>query len=303
MRDVLRHPWRFFGFRHEVRLATHLKGSGYPVEPLFFDPSSEKGGPDLIVHDRDRAYAIQCKATNPSNSADLSYDLFQFLGGSWARLVQDTARSLFLSLNVKKRLDEDSVKRLITQVGRLVTHDLMVAGHLETNGWDVQVSEIGYGPGKVTPDGLKRAILTDEREPLYSELEEIKPRSAVWPFPQVAGCHITGRRRGGLERQVFSAASHAANEYRGQRPLIVSVNLYQETDMFEYLNGPRVAPLWLSWQDSFFRDYPKVAMLLVSSNCDRYSQVGPVSFALATKYLVVESPRWEGVLPAMGLQQ
>jgi len=66
LREVLRHPSTFFGFRHELRLATHLTGSGYRIVPLFFDPTASKGGADIVVEDGIKTYDIQCKSRNPS---------------------------------------------------------------------------------------------------------------------------------------------------------------------------------------------------------------------------------------------
>ena len=96
MRWMLRDPSRFFAFLHEVRLATHIKLSGYDVEPLFFDPRSERGSPDIIVRDGRLSYDVQCKALNPSEATDLPYDVFQFLAGVFARLVEESGRSYFL---------------------------------------------------------------------------------------------------------------------------------------------------------------------------------------------------------------
>jgi len=300
LRHVLRRPWRFFGFRHELRLATHLTGSGYSVEPTFFDPASHKGQPDITVYDGPRTYDIQCKAANPSTATDMPYDVFQFFAGAFVRLVADSGGSYFLHLHMRRKVDAESVGALVSLVRRLLRARLATPRLSDTQ-WDLQLMEIGGGPGRIAIEETRLLALQRFDELLYSDFEPLAPKTSDRRRGQVAISHITGKRGHGLEAYVFGAAEKAAKEYVGDNPLVVSVNVYQETDMTEYMNGTRVGPSYYDWTQRFFAKYPHVALLLISSNYDKYLEMEPDKFGLATKYLAVESPNWEDVLPQLGV--
>lgn len=303
LRDTLRHPWSFFGIRHEIRLATHIKGSGYHVEPLFFDPTAEKGGADIVVKDGGRTYDVQCKARNPSVATTMPYEVFQFFAGSWARLVVDSGRSYFLFLHLKQKLDVVGARRLLDKIRMLIHIKLTIPARLESDDWDIKLEEMGYGRGKVTLEELKTKTISEAEESLYMEYELIERASGLSNSPQVVGCHITGSREHGLEHYVFTTAERAARAHSGKNPLIVSINLYQEVDMSKYMNGPKIGPAYQSWSEKFFWRYPHVALLILSANYDQYLLVDGVGAALATKYLIVESQHWENILPRLGIGQ
>lgn len=297
----LRHPSTFFGFRHELRLATHLTSSGYHIVPLFFDPTSIKGGPDIIVEDGPNVYDIQCKSRNPSTATDMPYDVFQFFACSWVRLVKDSGHNYFLFLVVKKKIDMAKARRLLHTLQALIRTKLAVSTHLESDDWSIQLREIGYGPGMITPEEQTNMAHSQSGDPLYIELELIRPASKISRSPHFVGCYITGGKGPGLEHYVFSAAERAARAHIGDNPLIVSVNLYQETDMFKYMNGSRVKPLYDEWKERFFSNNRRVAMLLMSANYDRYLPIDDTRIVLGTKYLVEESPYWDKVLLCLGI--
>lgn len=164
----------------------------------------------------------------------MPYDVFQFFAGSWARLVEDSGRSYFLFLNLKQRIDGAGVRRLLDTIRPLVRTILAIPTRLESDDWDVQLVELGYGPGKLSPEEVRGISLSRANESLYMDLELLRPASVLSSSPHVVGCHITGSRGYELEQYVFSTAERAARAHSGSNPLIVSVNLYQEVDMNEY---------------------------------------------------------------------
>ncbi|MCK4266824.1 MAG: hypothetical protein KAX31_06050 [Thermoplasmata archaeon] len=254
-----------------------------------------------MVKDSGRTYDVQCKARNPSVAIRMPYEVFQFFAGSWTRLVVDSGRSYFLFLHVKQKIDIVGARRLLDTIRPLIHTKLTMSERLETDDWDAQLKEIGYGPGRVSPEKLRQMTLSRTTESLYMELESIKRASELSGSPQVVGCHITGNRRHGIEHYVYSAAERAAKAHSGANPLIVSVNLYQEVDMSEYMNGPSVRAGYEAWSQKFFSRHPGVAMLILSANYDRYLPVGGANIALGTKYLLVESQHWDDVLPHLGI--
>lgn len=291
----LRAPKRFYGFKHEVSLATHLKGVGYEVKPFFFNPISSKGMADIVVEGKKEVFDIQCKARNPSNSTDFPYDLYLYFTGRWARLVCDTGTSYFLFLNVKQKIDKLEVDRLLETIGDCLKNNTQYLKGSNNKYWDFKLSEIGYGKNQMTPEGIKNNRPWNSQDPLYSDLELLRPAASSTP-PLVSGCHILGHRKLSLEDYVFRTAESAAKTHDGKNPLIISVNLYQEVDMSAYMNGPNIAKKYYSWCKDFFSANRNVAMLLISSNYDRYMEIDNTHIALGKKYLAVESQHWDNVL-------
>lgn len=301
LRYAFRHPWRFFGIRHELRLSTHMKGSGYYIEPLFLNPISEKGGADILVKDGKTIYDVQCKARNPSVATSLPYDVFQYIAGSWVRLVEESRRSYFLYIIVKQKIDLDGANRLLDKVRSLLRTDLTTSGRLESEDCDIQIIEIGYGEGRLPPQKLREKALQETQNALYTEFELIKPASQSRRLPHVAGFHVVGNKRHLIEHYVYSTTELAAKSHIGSNPLIISVNLYHEVDMNVYMNGPSVVSGFKAWTEQFFKKYPNVAMVMLSANYDRYLPIDGVNFAVSAKYLLLESPTWDNVLLKFGV--
>ena len=274
LRNMLRNAGRFFGFLHEVRLASHIKLSGYHVEPLFFDPASKRGEPDLIVHDGLRRFDVQCKAMNPSASSEFPYDLFQYFAGAYARLIQDSRRSYSLYLNLKQRVDADGVRRLLSDVSKLIRSGVILGGVYQKPAWDIYLVEYGLGQGTESARTAWQLSGVSQGEPLYFEVAEVGPDIGHPGLTQIATCYVFGQKRRGLEEFVFKTANEAAQAHRGDRPLIISLAVYQDTDMGAYLNGPRVGEIYREWLDRFFEAHRGTAMLMISSNYTRYLRVG-----------------------------
>jgi hypothetical protein len=290
----LRSPQRFYAFRHEVRLATHLKYYGYNVEPYFFDPAANKGKADILVKDANQIYDIQCKARSPSDSSGLSYDLYLYFAGRWARMVMDSGRSYFLFLIIKQKMETFEVDQLAEVIQNQINSRVNPVKS-KSRFWEIQLFELGYDKGQTPPQDIKNVTRSIRFDPLYSDIENLRPATSTTP-PIVAGCHIFGHRGIELEDYVFSTAEKAARQHDNKNPLVISVNLYQEVDMSEYMRRPNVSRKYKTWNTKFFSDYRNVHMLLLSSNYDKYFEMGFDKFAVATKYFATESQYWDNVL-------
>jgi len=231
----------------------------------------------------------------------MPYDVFQFFACSLARLVADSGHSYFLFLVVKQKIDIAKARRLLDTIQAHVRTKLTISTQLEPDDWSIQLREIGYGPGMITPEEGRKMSHSQIGGPLYTELELIRPASKLSRSPHFVGCHIAGSKGRGLEHYVFSTAERVAKAHSGDSPLIVSISLYQETDMSKYMNGPRVSPVYEAWKKRFFSINPRVAMLLISANFDRYLPIDSTRIVLGTKYLVEESPYWDNVLLRFGV--
>ncbi|MFC1974077.1 hypothetical protein ACFLU2_01835 [Chloroflexota bacterium] len=295
LRDKLYSPKRFYGFRHEITLATHLKHWGYDIEPCFFNPDVEKGSADIIVKDGNKTYDVQCKARNPSAATALPYEIFLYFAGRWARLVSDSGASYSLILKLKRRVNNSQIDQLLDSLTPLLFVKSAASGRISNAFWDAEVFELGYVGEQTPPENLTGLALSRSGVMLYSDMELLRPRFESVP-PLVADCRIVGFGHR-IEDHIFSTAEKAAAAHSGDNPLIISVNLYQEVDVSQYLNSSKVAPVYYSWCRRFFSKYRRVAMLLISAGYDRYFQRDEVHFGLGKQYLAVESPHFDNVLP------
>ncbi len=296
LRDKLYSPKRFYGFRHEIALATHLMHWGYDIEPCFFNPNVKKGSADIIVKDGDNTYDVQCKARNPSAAYALPYEVFLYFAGRWARLVFDLGVSFSLFLKLKKRVNCPRIDQLLDSVAPLLSVKSTAPRKTRNDFWDAEVLEIGYGTEQTSPESLTDLTLSRSGAILYSDMELLRPGTESIP-PLISDCRIVGSDQGVIEDHIFTTADKAASAHTGTNPLIISVNLYHEVDIFEYLNSPKVAPQYYSWCRRFFSRYPRVALLLLSTGYDRYFQRDEIHFELRKNYLAVESPNFDNVLP------
>ena len=113
----------------------------------------------------------------------MPYDVFQFFACSWARLVANSGQSYFLYLVVKQKIDMAKARCLLYTIQSFVRTKLAVSAQLENDDWSIQLREIGYGPGMLTPEEGRRMSHSQTGNPLYTELELIRPASKLSHSP------------------------------------------------------------------------------------------------------------------------
>ena len=110
---LLKSPSRFPSFQQELMVATHYEmEQEFEVEPVFFDPDSEKGKPDVVLKKEGLEIGVQCKSKSPYEAKEISLDLFQYLAGRLIRLVEDAGTSFSFQIAVKAKLTKGDVDKI-----------------------------------------------------------------------------------------------------------------------------------------------------------------------------------------------
>ena len=296
LRWALTDPQRFFSISHELATAFFMaKRPGVTVEPWFLDPQSSLGAPDFIASTTTGDFAVQCKSEDPTARGQMPYDSFQYFAGAFQRVVEDSGKSYHLSLQLKKRLDERQLDRILTRVSRMVRRGVVTPTPWRTADTDLELLEIGSGRGVFSLDAVKRRVLARPGAPLYQELA---PRGIGGPASthRLSSLFISGKRDKELHVVIGAAAENAVKRSTTDLPLIVAVHLYHEVDFREYPSRPIVKHEFIPWTDRFFSVHPNLAMIMVTSNYELYVPVD-LGDSSGVKHAragwVLESPVWD----------
>lgn len=298
LRWALTSPQRFFSLCHELSTSFFLAARpGIQVEPLFLDSRSTKGQPDLLVKTLRREFAVQCKSEDPSKARQLPYDLFQYLAGIFQRLVEDSGKSYHLSLHLKKNINIEHVSRIRKRAEKLIKRGITTPYPWNTTYCDFELTEIGKRIGALTLDQIRRQVLNQPGDPLYQEFVGIEDDKLIARARRLASLFISGRRGKELDWFISTAVTKSVMEANTTLPLIIAIHLYQEIDFGEYQSRPSYKQQLLPWTNNFFKEYPNVAMIFISSNRELYFARGFGDDKIALKHarqgLVVESPEWD----------
>lgn len=136
---------QFNGFQFELLVALDAKlwtFKDYSMKPIFFDPTSGKGGPDIVLQKGTEKIAIQCKTRSPSAATDMPFELFQYFFGCFSRIVYDSGYSYKLSLNLKRKLDFGDTCKLVTKVSSAVKVGIELPSHSINSSYDLKLARM-----------------------------------------------------------------------------------------------------------------------------------------------------------------
>ncbi len=288
---ALREPQRFYSLSHELSLAFFFaKRQGVSVDPLFLDPGSPKGSPDIVLDTESGGFAVQCKSEDPTQKGSLTYDQFQFLTGVYQRLVEDSGKSYHLSLRITKdRFEIKDTYALRTRLRQILSKGITTPSPMKGPGYELELCEVGEGPGMVAPARLMSRVIMLGGEPLYTE-------GASLGRSRQSSLFISGKRGKEVYMFIESAMTHAVRHAVTDLPLLIAVHLYQDIAFDEFSQRLSTREKLLPWTDLFFERNRTVPMILVSSNHERYSvlDLGPnVALKHGRNMWVVESPNWD----------
>lgn len=296
LRWALTDPQRFFSISHELATAFFMaKRPGVTVEPWFLDPQSSRGAPDFIARTATGDFAVQCKSEDPTRRGQLSYDAFQYFAGAFQRMVEDSGKSYHLSIQLKKRLDQRRLDRILTRASRMVRRGVVTPAPWRTADTVLELLEIGAGRGAFSLDAVRRRVLGQPGAPLYQELA---PRGLGGPVAarRLSSLFVSGERGRELHWVIGAAVESSVKRAATDLSLIVAVHLYQEIDFREYPSRPVLKNDFLPWTDQFFTAHRNLAMIFVSSNYELYltRDLGDESGVKhARAGWVLESPVWD----------
>jgi len=270
---------------------------GVWVEPLFFDPKATSGKPDILAHTPERDFAIQCKSQDPTSARNFPYDHWQYFAGVFHRVVQDSGRSIHFSAVLKSRLEDKQIRKLARRVSSLVRKGLSVPYPWKSSLGSFQLTDLGEFPRAPELARLRLSAFS-QADPFYDELVPIP--SLTPGRHRTASLAIAGGKGEDVTEFVRRATTLATKAANADEALIVAAHLYHEIDLTEFPDRPLVQNSLIPWSNRYFEDNPKLAVILITSNFERYDlrlvedkgigiQHGRVGW-------VMESPVWDHAL-------
>jgi hypothetical protein len=267
------------------------------VEPLFLDPQSSPGKPDLIIKTPQWTFAVQCKSEDPSRSMQLPYDLFQYFAGLYQRAVEDSGKSYHLNLQLKNNIDLDTINLVFNRISILIKQGISTVYPWRSSYYDLDLFELGDEVTITTIEKLRNKVLHQKGDPLYHEFVKIIDSIPVVKSPhRLSSLFISGTRGKELENVIKKATTESYREYHAGYPLVIAVHLYQEVNFQEFGNRPSVKQKLIPWTDMFFKERPEVTMIFITSNHELYAPHLVGTDQVAIKHMrngwVLESPEW-----------
>jgi len=227
----------------------------------------------------------------------MPYDLFQYFAGIFQRLVEDSSRSYHLSLYLKKNIGIEYVNRIRNRAERMIKGGITTPYPWNTAYCDFELSEIGRSIGQLTLDQIRRRVHSQPGDPLYEEFVGIERDNLIPRGRRLSSLYISGRRGKELDYFISTAVTKSIAEANTTLPIIAAVHLYQEIDFREYQNRSSYKERLLPWTNSFFKEHPNVAMILLSSNRELYLPRTIEDEKIAVRHMrqgfVMESPEWD----------
>lgn len=300
LRYCLRHPDRFSGFMFELMVASHYKLSGdYNVVPAFFNPEAQKGEADIVVERNGQTTRIACRARDPMSASDMSFDLFHYLFGCFARLSQDNGSSWRLHIDLKRKVDKAHVDGIVAKVRGLMQLGLTLTSPVQTQDYDLQLS---YIDAPLKGFSVSEIAALAAREKGDTEIAGMKCASPTkGPCRQIAVCSVSSRETQSINQYVVQTAKKLAGAVSDPGPWILAIHLYLTMNWQEYLRHPGGAESLEQEVMEVFEAYPEVAEVDVSSNRQVYASpqfVEGIARQTETAYLPIKNPSHIKVEPA-----
>lgn len=286
----LTNPYQFSGFWYELLVAVGYKSnseySEYDIEPLFFDPATAPGIPDIVLQKDDEQIAIQCKARNPLSAHIMSYEEFQYLFGCFFRLIQDSNNSYKLSMYLRGKFDVVKIDSLLELLRSAIRSNLEIPKHAENSSYDMEFSRLPIPISGLTKHGLERILEKDDSN-LFAEIAGLGSENVV---SRVALCSISAAQQKPAEEWVVEIVKDAAENAQGESPLIIAIHLYYYIHWEKYVRvasnlrklEPKLYPI--------FESHPRIKHVNISSNRREFFSPSNNETTLRTQYVQFDNP-------------
>ena len=191
-------------------------------------------------------------------------------------------------------MDHKQVTKLAKRVSSLVRKGVSTPYPLKANTASFQLTDMGEFPRMEDLMRLKYSAFM-QAGPVYDELVPLS--SLVEGRSRCASLSVAGRRGDDVTEFVRKAVTSATKAAGTVDPLIVAVHLYHEIDLTEFSDRPLVQSNLIPWSNRYFADNPQLALVLLSSNFERYGLrlVGDDKVGIGHGWVgwVMESPVWD----------
>lgn len=286
---LLKRPQRFSSFLHELMVATHYTRQGdYEVEPVFFDPTSGKGQPDILLRRNGKAIGIQCKSRSPIEALDLSFDLFQHLAGLLIRAVEDSERSFRFTLTVKQKLTARDVNEIAIKARSLITTGLYLPYPLMYSRYNLHVRELKIGPSGLSYEELQRAVHETQGNNFVVGAG-LNCTSPAGNCKNLAVVSVSGRKPLEFVPWTIETAWDAARSSPSTVPMMLALHVFGPVD-FQRIIGGNVELAILAGLKDMVAKYRHIQTVNISSDHRVYSESQSEGTSLDTVRIEYTSP-------------
>jgi len=291
IRYKLTHASQFSGFVYELLVAVGYRSnsdySGYDIEPLFFDPQTSQGIPDIVLRKDNDKIAIQCKTRSPSSANIMSFEEFQYLFGRLFRLIQDSNNSYRLILKLRERLNIGRIDQLIGLFRSAVVSNLELPKHTVDNSCDIWLKRLNIPISGLTESNLKKMVEKDTGN-LYAEIGGSGSKGST--VTKVAWCSISSSHQKSAAEWVAEIVEDSAKNAEGKSPLVISVHLYQYIHWESYLNNPNNLSRIKEGLSPILQAHPRIKYVNISSNRQEFFDFSEEETMLRTQYVEFANP-------------
>lgn len=282
---------QFSGFVYELLVAVGYKSnsdySDYDIEPLFFNPETVKGIPDIVLRKDDDEIAIQCKTRSPSSANIMSFEEFQYLFGLFFRLIQESNSSYRLILELRESLDVGRIAQLLELIRSAVVSNLELPKHTIDNLCDVWLKRLNIPISGLTKSNLKKIVEKDTGN-LYAEIGGSGSKGSA--VTKVAWCSISSSHQKSVAEWVAEIVTDAAKNAEGESPLVISVHLYQYIHWESYFDKPNNSRRIKEGLLPIFQAHPRIKCVNISSNRQEFFDFSEKETMLRTQYVEFTNP-------------
>lgn len=280
---------QFSGFAYELLVAVgyRYKYSDYVIEPLFFDPNTSKGIPDIVLRKDDDEITIQCKTRSPSSANIMSFEEFQNFFGHFFKFIQDSNSSYKLSLKIKESLDIERIDQLLELLRSAVVSNLELPKHSISDSCEVRLKRLNIPIRGLTESDLNRIVEKDTGN-LYAEIGGAGSKGSA--VTKVALCSVSANHQKSVEEWVAEIVEDAAKSAQVKSSLVISVHLYHYIHWESYLNNQNNSRRIEGRLSPIFRAHPRIKYVNISSNRQEFFNFSEKETMLRTQYVEFANP-------------
>jgi len=288
---------QFNSFIFELLVAKDVRKryEAYDVDALFFDPATDRGGPDIVLRRGVDETDIYCKARSPLAALDVSFDVLQYVFGCFYRLVQDSERSYKLSIDLKGKFTVADADGLLDQLRSAFTSRSEVLKEPKDSPYHAELFRLN------TPrDGMSLAqingLLARDTADLWVEIGGFNP-SGQAKATRVAVCSVSANEHKTFEDHVIEIVRQTAREAKGGNPLIVAVHFHRYVGWEDYLGKLTSRVKLRQSVEGILGQHPNIKYVSVFSNGQEYAtlpsdaqRAGTQNVEVSNRYFV-EKPK------------
>lgn len=238
--------------------------------------------------------AIQCKTRNPLAALDMSFDMFQYVFGCFYRLVRDSGYSYRITLNVRRKLENADIDRLMNLFSGAVKTGLEIPKHIEDNAYDIELSRLNIPIEGISLGKINRLLAKDKAN-LFTEIGGFNPhKRKAKSFNRIALLSVSASQHESIEESVVNIVKRAASEARVSSPLILAIHLFRYIEWGTYLRNVANQKRLHLRLDPILKSYPKIQSVSISSNRQQYVDIPDGAELLRTPYLRIPNNYFSG---------